>query len=75
MSVEHDAEEPERIALLPWEETDLWGGADAVSDGAIQARCMCAETVQDVGLTARRLCRWLALSMTRQPQSARRKLL
>lgn len=38
MSVEHDAEEPERIALLPWEETDMWAGANAVADGALQAR-------------------------------------
>ena len=42
MSVEHDAEEPERIALLPWEETDLWAGANAMADGALQVRgCAC----------------------------------
>ena len=40
MSVEHDAEEPERIALLAWEESDMWAGANAVADAALQARWM-----------------------------------
>ena len=36
--MEHDAEEPERVALLPWEDTDLWAGANAIQDGALQVR-------------------------------------
>jgi hypothetical protein len=37
-SVEHDVEPPERTGLLPWEETEMWAGAGAMADGALQAR-------------------------------------
>jgi hypothetical protein len=38
MSVEHDTEVPDRIALLAWEETDLWGGTNAIADDSLQVR-------------------------------------
>ena len=46
-SVEHDAA-PERTALLPWEEAELWAGAAALPEGAMQARARDAR------------CRWRA---------------